>query len=73
MNLGHILTDPKLEDGFESLSTWETSNKQVRHVILSTLYNEIFYVYYQYKVAKEIWDPMNKKYILKDAGTQKMP
>ena len=73
MNLGHILTDPKLEDGFESLSTWETSNKQVRHVILSTLYNEIFYVYYQYKVAKEIWDLMNKKYILKDAGTQKMP
>ena len=73
VNLGHILTDPKPEDGFESLSTWETSNKQVRHVILSTLSNELFYVYYQYKVAKEIWDPMNKKYILKDAGTQKMP
>ena len=40
MNLGHILTDSKLEDGFDLLPTWETRNKQVRHTILSTLTNE---------------------------------
>ena len=38
---------------------------------MSTLSNEIFYIYYQFKVAKEIWDAMNKKYILENAGTQK--
>ena len=30
-----------------------------------------FDIYCQFKVAKEIWDAMNKKYILKDVGTQK--
>ena len=71
MNLGHILTDPKPEDGFDLLPTWEIGNKHVRHAILSTFSNELFYVYCQYKVAKEIWDAMNKKYNLEDAGTQK--
>ena len=46
-------------------------NKQVRHAILSILTNELFDVYCQYKVAKEIWDPLTKKYIIEDDGTQK--
>ena len=71
VNLGHILTDPKSKDGSESLPTWEIGDKQVRHAIPSTLSNELFDVYFQYKVAKEIWDAMNKKYILEDTGTQK--
>ena len=71
MNLGHILTDPKPKSDFEDLSKWENENKQVRHAILSTLTNELFDVYYQYKVAKEIWDVMTKKRILEDDGTQK--
>ena len=70
-DLGHILTDPKPEDGSHLLPTWETGNKQVRHAILSTLSNELFDNYCQFKVAKEIWDAMNKKYILEDAKTQK--
>ena len=45
--------------------------KQVMHVILSTLANELFDVYYQYKTAKDIWDAMTKKYIFEDVGTQK--
>ena len=61
MKLGHILIDPKREDGFKSLPTWETGNKQVSHAILSTISNGLFYVYCQYKVAKEIWDAINKK------------
>ncbi|RVX00115.1 hypothetical protein CK203_026568 [Vitis vinifera] len=35
VNLGHILTDPKPEDGSHLLPTWETGNKQVRHAILT--------------------------------------
>ena len=65
------MIDPKPKDGIESLPTWETSNKQVRHVIFSTISNELFDVYCQYKVAKEIWDAMNKKYILEDVRTHK--
>ena len=71
VNLGYILTDPKPEDGSHLLPTWETENKQVRHVILSTFSNELFYIYCQFRVAKEIWDIMNKKYVLEDVGTKK--
>ena len=71
VNLGHILTDPKPKDNSELLPTWETRNKQVRHAILSTFTNELFDVYYQYKVAKEMWNAMHKKYILEGVGTQK--
>ena len=62
VNLGHILIDPKPEDGSHLLPTWETRNKQVRHAILSTLSNELFDIYCQFKVAKKKnWDAMNKK------------
>ena len=71
VNLGHILTDPKPENSSHLLPTWETRNKQVVYVILSTISNELFDIYYQFKVAKEIWGAMNKKYILENAGTQK--
>ena len=71
MNLGHILTYPKPKSDSEDLSKWENGNKQVRHTILSTLTNELFDVYFQYKVAKEIWDALTKIYIVEDARTQK--
>ena len=69
VNLRHILTDSKPEDVSHLLPTWETRNKQVRHAILSTISNELFDIYCKFKVAKEIWDAMNKKYILEDAET----
>ena len=62
VNLGHILTYPKPKSDSEDLSKWENGNKQGKHVILSTLTNELFDVYYQYKVAKEIWDALTKKW-----------
>ena len=61
MNLEHILTISKLEDSSHLLPTWETGNKQVRHAILNTFSNELFDMYCQFKVAKEIWDAMNNK------------
>ena len=63
MNLRHILIDPKLEDGSHLLPTWETGNKQIRHAILSTLSNELFDFYRQFKVTKEIWDAMNNAFV----------
>ena len=42
-----------------------------RITILSTFTNELFDVYCQYKVTKEMWDAMHKKYILEGAGTEK--
>ena len=71
MNLGLILTDPKPKSDSKDLSKWENENKEVRHAIPSTLINELFDVYYQYKVAKEIWDALTKKYIVEDVETQK--
>ena len=54
MNLGHILTNLKLE---ENLPTWEIGNRQVRRVILTTLSKD---VYCQYQIAKDSWDIINK-------------
>ena len=71
VNLGNILTDLKPKSDSENLSKWVNGNKQVRHAILSTLTNELFDVHCQYKVAKEIWDALTKKYIVEDVGTQK--
>ena len=71
MNLVNILTDLKPKSDSEDLSKWENGNKQVRHAILNILTNELFDVYCQYKVAKEIWDALNKKYIVEDVETQK--
>ena len=71
VNLGHILTDLKPKSDSKDSSKWENENKQVRHGILSTLTNELFDIYCQYKVAKEIWDSLTKKYIVEDTGTEK--
>ena len=71
MNLVNILTDPKPKSDSKDLSKCENGKKQVRDAILSTLTNELFDLYCQYKVAKEIWDALTKKYIVEDIGTQK--
>ena len=42
MNLGHILTNLKLEDNF---LIWEIGNRQVRRVILSTLSKDVYCQY----------------------------
>ena len=41
VNLRHILTDPKSKSGYENCPKWENENKQVKHLILSTLINEL--------------------------------
>ena len=63
------ITDPKPEK--KDLQNWENANKICRHIILSTLSNALFDVYCPYKTTTRIWESLNKKYILEDAGTQK--
>ena len=41
----------------------------MRHVSLSILINELFDIYCQHKIAKQIGDVMNKKYIIEDEKT----
>ena len=60
VNLVNIFIYPKPKSDSEDLSKWENGDKQVRHIILSTLTNELFDIYCQYKVAKEIWDALTK-------------
>ena len=61
VNLGNILTYLNPKSDSKDLSKWENCNKQVRHAILSTLTNELFDFYCQYKVVKEIGDALTKK------------
>ena len=61
MNLGYILIDSKPKSNSKDLSKWENGNKHARHVIFSSLTNELFDVYCEYKVGKEILDVLNKK------------
>ena len=63
------ITDPKPEKEKE-LQNWEKTNKICKHIILSTLSNALFDVYCPCKIATEIWESLNKKYIFEDAGTQ---
>ena len=50
---------------------WHHANKVCRHTILSTLSNDLFDVYCNYKDAKQIWESLNKKFAVEDAGIQK--
>ena len=70
VNLEHILIGLKLEENYEKLPMQEIGNKKVRDVIIGTLSKELFDVYCQYQI-KNIWDIMNKKYVMEDAGIRK--
>ena len=75
LNLAEYLTqkapDEDTEHFEEEMDKWKKGNKVCRYTILSTLSNELYDVYCSYKSAWEIWDILNKKYVLEDAGSQK--
>lgn len=67
-----VLDNPKPpSEDKKRMDEWTYANKVCRHTIISTLSNELFDVYCQYKEAKKIWDNMNVKYTAEDAGKQK--
>ena len=59
------------ENTHVNTEAWAHTNKVCRHTILTTLSNELFYVYCAYKEAKVIWDSMLTKYTAEDVGKQK--
>ena len=69
------MTQKQLDDNTENyehaLADWNKANKVCRHTILSTLSNELYDVYCSYKNAHEIWEKLNKKYVIEDASAQK--
>lgn len=75
LNLSTYLTKLKPTKGIDNynkaLVQWEKGSKICSHTILSTLSNELFDIYCSYKTTKEIWDNLNKKYVIEDDGTQK--
>ena len=67
------LPNPALESNSDTklLDSQVYANKVCRHVLLSTLSNKLFDIYYHYKEAKEIWENMIVKYKDEDASKQK--
>ena len=63
--------DDDTENYEQALADWNKANKVCRHTILSTLSNELYDVYCSYKTTHEIWEILNKKYVIEDAGAQK--
>ncbi|KAK3004077.1 hypothetical protein RJ639_018937 [Escallonia herrerae] len=57
--------DPK--DFEKEFSIWETSNKICKGMILNFLSNELYDVCCSYAHASDIWDALNKKYVVEDA------
>ena len=75
LNLVEYLTQKQPTDDTENyeqaLAEWNKANKVCRHTVLSTLSNELYDVYCSYKTAHVIWEILNKKYVMEDAGAQK--
>ena len=55
----------------KEVEAWAYVNKVCRHIIISTLSNDLFVVYGTYKEVNQIWESMITKYIAEDAGKQK--
>ena len=47
---------------------WAYAYKVCRHIIISTLSNDLFDVYCIYKEASQIWESMITKYTAEDVG-----
>ena len=51
---------------------FEKDNKIVRGYLLNHMTNPLFDLFLNYKSAKEIWDSLEKKYDVDDAGKKKI-
>ncbi|XP_052173335.1 uncharacterized protein LOC127788770 [Diospyros lotus] len=80
LNLAHILKEdcPVTPEGEESVETqaakkaWQHSDFLCRNYILSGLVDSLYNVYCTaYPTSKQLWEALDKKYKLEDAGTKK--
>ena len=59
-----------IENTLPNSRTWTHADKVYRHIILTTLSNELFDVYCAYKEAKVICESMLRQYTTEDMGKQ---
>ena len=77
LNLARFLTEdpPKAnEDDRDSLMAfdmWKSSDYLCRNYVLNSLTDPLYNVYSMKKSAKELWESLDKKYKIEDAGTKK--
>ena len=77
LNLARFLTkDPSKanEDDRDSLiafEVWKSSDYLCQNYVLNSLTDPLYNVYSMKKLAKELWESLDKKYKNEDAGTKK--
>ncbi|XP_042460838.1 uncharacterized protein LOC122044420 [Zingiber officinale] len=77
--LTRILTEetPKVVKGVDEVNTlllidkWNDSEFLCRNYILNNLADSLYLVYCEMKMAKELWESLDKKYKSEDAGAKK--
>ncbi|RVW73229.1 Retrovirus-related Pol polyprotein from transposon TNT 1-94 [Vitis vinifera] len=79
LNLARFLHEecPILEEGetnkekVAAVDAWKHSDFLCRNYVLNGLDNTLYNVYCSLKTAKELWDSLDKKYKIEDAGMKK--
>jgi hypothetical protein len=63
--------DEESEEQSEELRNWEMANKLCVNTILNSLSNELFDVYCNFTIARDLWDELVSRYVIEDEGTKK--
>jgi hypothetical protein len=73
--ISSVLTEPRpdeeSEEQSEELRNWEMANKLCVNTILNSLSNELFDVYCNFTIARDLWDELVGRYVIEDEGTKK--
>ena len=63
--------DPPTRDMSLTIEAWTQSDFLYRNYILNRLENNLYDIYSSYKIAKEVWEMLEKKYKTEDVGAKK--
>jgi hypothetical protein len=63
--------DEESEEQSEELRNWKMANKLCVNTILNSLSNELFDVYCNFTIARDLWDELVGRYVIEDEGTKK--
>lgn len=78
LNLAHVINEQVPDAGtaptkekLNAIDAWKHSEFLCRNYILNSLDDNMYDVYGSYKTAKELWESLEKKYRVGDAGSKK--
>ncbi|KAM7484120.1 hypothetical protein LguiA_000129 [Lonicera macranthoides] len=79
LNLARFLTEerPKLKEGEQdvqavsAVDAWNHADYLARNTIMNGLADSLYNVYIEKKTAKELWEALDHKYKIEDAGAKK--